>query len=753
MKKKILSFVLGICLSIVSLLSFTGCSLVKTDDEVVNSEIVLKIGNTSLSKEDIYSAFSTYYQNNSSYFAYYGEDVIEDSFYQWAIVRQMLNDMSFAALYDAQSNPNGLIYYTEEDAEKVWENVESYIYSQVSNHEKNIYNLAGYDEKEYPAWIKAEEEKKEDSVFAPYEEKEFEIDTDRKNHVVKKLTDSQVKAKVAKLKEFIFEYVTETDEEGNETRSKIDETNYIKGARNQAYANYMAILVSAAKVEGTSTDANTCLEEEVLSIYNAYYSSQITSNFQSYFLNEYITNHESLNGKGDSEAFSDAKLAKAFLEEYYTQRQVNSSEAGYIETITNKDGAPLVLYSYNGQNYFFSVQHILVKFTENLDAQVKALEGYNSSSNDYDSVVSNLYKENRDKLASDYTLAMLTPINEKNNFDSIKIEGGYYFFDETKKDVYDAESEIYHGYIKLEKVETTEGEETVVTYKDKAGNTEYDADEVKFMATKDQILKAYNDNYDTWKGIVENYYKGTLTREDALKDHEDMEYIFDTIDNMKEDTAGNLDKILEKVASYLFIELQWVYSTDSLGNALSNKTGYVISNYPDENGSWVADFANGARELTAKLVDSEGNINFEDVIKSEGVSALTNTIVSDYGYHIIKVENVYKEDSSIGDLDVLIDGLVADGYDINFDTKTEKGQHFVSEIVKFMKKNYVCLGSNQTIYDYFFDQVYDQLVGTAESSGSYFVGIEYEWLSKYYKEGKIEYINKIPYSDLLNSVM
>jgi len=768
LKKKFLSFVLGICLCFVSLFSFTGCSLVKTNEEVVNSEVVLKVGNTSLTKKDIISAFSTYYQNNSSYFAYYEESVIEDSFYQWAIVRQMLNDMSFEALYDAETNPDGLngeviIYYTSDDAKKVWENVESYIYSQVSGYEESIYELAGYEKTEYPEWLKDAEKETEDSVFAPYKEPEIKIDADRKNNVVKKLTDAEIKSKISALKEYIFEYVSETNEDGEDVRVSIDDKNFIAGARNQAYADYISMLVSSAKSNGTSTDANTCLEEEIIRVYEAYYTSSITANFQSYFLNEYLTNYED---NGDKNALADEKIVKAFLEEYFTQRQINSSEAGYIETITNKDGAPLILYSYNGQNYFFSVQHILIKFTEKLDEQVKALEG-NSSSNDYDSVVSDLYKENRDNLADDYTKAMLTPINEKDNFDSIVIEGGYYFYDESKKDVYDETAEIYNGYIKLEKVETAgEGEEVVVSYKDKEGNTEYDVDEVQFLATKQNILDAYNSNYAAWIELVDKKLNNQLEdyinslkdenndeftkefKEKELKKIEDMQYVFDTVENMKDSYTET--EIYNKVASYLFVELQWVYSTDSLGNELSNKIGYIISNFDDENGSWVADFANGSRELT-RMIDS-GEIDIEALLESGDVSNMIHTIVSDYGYHMIKVENVYAVDSSIGGIDTLIDELVAAGYPISYDTSTEEGKHFVNEIVKFMKKTYVCSASNETLYNYFYDSIYEQLVGSGEDTGTYFIGLEYEWLSSFNKNGKIEYLNKLSYNELMDAM-
>lgn len=734
---------------IASLFSFAGCSLVKTDNTVVNSGAVVKIGNTTLTKNDIINAFSTYYQNNSSYFAYYSDSVIEDSFYQWAIVRQMLNDMSFDALYDAEKNPDGFIYYTDEDAKTVWKNVCDYIYSQVSTNEKSIYKLNGYEEDQYPTWIKSSDEDSSDKTFEFYKKPEIkDIAPDAKDHVVKKLTEDEVKSKIKALKDYLFEYVTKTDDEGNEERASIDETTYISGARNQAYATYISLLVSSAKSSGTSTDENVCLENEVIRIYNAYYNSQITSNFQSYYLNDYLTNN---GNNGDKNALGNDIIVKSFLETYYAQKQNNSSEKAYIDTITSSDGASLILYSYNGQNYFFSVQHILVKFTDYVQEQVKALEGYNSSSSsDYDEVISKLYKENRNRLAEDYKLSMLTPINEKNEFDTVKIFGDYYYYDADQKEVYDTTKNIFNGYIKLEKTETTDADgKTTVTYTDSQGNSDYDAEKVQYMATVSQILEAYDYNYSAWKAIIENYYNGSLSREDAVKDYKDMEYIFDTVDNMKENSY-TLAQIESKVSSYLFVELQWVYSSDTLDNKLSNKIGYVISNFDDENGSWVSDFANGSRELVRKI--KSGEIDIDAILASGDVSRLTNTIVSDYGYHIIKVDNIYEVNSSIGGVDELINSLVDAGYPISFDSSTEQGKHFVDEIVKFMKKTYVCASSNETLFDYFYDEIYTGYVGSGNSSGTYFVGLEYKWLNEYYKIGKIEFVNKMTYSELVDAI-
>lgn len=746
MKNKILSFLLSICIVLTSAFSLVSCSLVKVDNTKKNNETIIKIAGTNLSRSDVVSAFYTYYQNNGSYFAYYDESVIENSFYQWAIVRQMLNDLSSAALYDAETNPNGYIYYTKEDSETVWDNVKSYIYSQVSSYEKTKYSLENYKEENYPSWLKSDEEETETENFTPYTKVEYEFSTQNvsdENPIVNKLSKEEVVSMVSALKEYLFEYVSETDNEGNEVRATIDETNYIIGARNWAYAKYIESLVSNAKSAGTSTNEEECLNEEIYRIYEAYYNSRVTANFQKYYLNEYLSNNVPAGKTGDSEALADKLIVKAFLEEYYTQKQLFSSEKGYIEKITNSDGAPLILYSYNGQNYFFSVQHILIKFTDYLNTKVKELEGYPTSSYDYDAHTSEVYKANRDNLANEYATAILGEVNENTGLNSIHVEGSYYYYDETQKDVYDETTGVLYGYVKVSKTEIEEEGNTVTSYVDMQGNS-YSGDDVKFMANIFDVYTAYNQTFAEWKTIVESYYNGTLTRENAISEHEDMEYIFDTVDNMKS-ANYSLTEIEEKIASYLFLELEWIYSSDSLKNELSNKIGYIISNYDDENGSWVADFANGSRELAKKL--EEESINIDEVIASNNVSDLTYTVVSDYGFHIIKVENVYKTGDSVSNLASIIDELTNAGKKISYED-----EEVVSRLTEFLKANYVANASNETLYDYFYDIIYTDYVGDSSSSGTYFVDLEYKWLNEFYENGEVEIVKKLSYTELMAAI-
>ena len=108
-------------------------------------------------------------------------------------------------------------------------------------------------------------------------------------------------------------------------------------------------------------------ENEIVRVYEVYYNAKITSLFQDYYINEYLTNH---NGNGDSVSLSDAAIVEAFINQYYTDKQLYSSEKEYIKAITSSDGASLLLYHYEGKYYYFSVQHILLKFSDYLTDEV-----------------------------------------------------------------------------------------------------------------------------------------------------------------------------------------------------------------------------------------------------------------------------------------------------------------------------------------------------------------------------------------------
>jgi len=743
LKKKIYSLLMSICLFFAGLFTFSGCSLVAKNSTNANAEIVMKIGDTKVTKNELVNAFYTYYQNNSSYFAYYDEATIEESFYTWFIVKTMVEELSYKELYDKTKNPNGKIYYTNKDAEEVWKNVEDYFYSQVSAYEEALYVADGVEEDDFPSWLHDHDHEEETSTkFTQYESplKDIEI-TDRKSDVTKKLSKEDVYKKVADLKARLFKYVEEEHEDGTEELKDITDKAMLK-VRNQAYANYIQALVSNAKANGVSTKVDDVLKAEVLRIYEAYYESQIGVIFQNYYVQDQLLNY---NNAGDKYTLSNKAVVAKFLDAYYTDKQVYRLQDGYVEKMESQDGASLLLYHYQGRNYYFSVQHILVSFNEYVNEQVQALEGYGVA-NAGESIYQK-YIEDRNAIATENAKAILTEVKKDAEKGTLVSAGSYYYYDESKKEVYvdTADEKIYNGYVLLAStkfdsssnkyvVDTT----TAKTYTNSEGKEiTWESDEAKLMASVQDVLNSYSKTYELWMSKVNELLNDDQkTIEDVVGEEveegrfEELAYVLEVAQNMKELGASQTE-IQNKVSSLAFIELEWLYSGDSLGNEMKNKIGYIVSSQDDNNMNWVVDFAVGARAMLAEYKTKT----------AEQKTMFTKTVMTDYGYHIMKIENVYDENNaSIIDI-----SEIAEDYDLESET-------YVAEVVKLLKKTYVCASSNETLYDHYYDELYNTLVGTSASSGTYFLNLEYQWLAEYYADNKVETIKKIDYHELLESI-
>ena len=735
MKKKFLSLVMTFCLVIGSLFSFTGCSTVYTDESKLNQKQVLKIGSRTLTKGDVVNSFYTYYQNNSNYFSYYDEATIEESFYSWTIIREIINQKSKEALYNPETNAEGVVIYTQEDADKVRDGAFDYIYSQVTSYEKAIYNLAGVEEKDMPKWLQtAEEEEEEGSKFESYESLKPVVEPKSTTDYVEKLSDTDILDLVDDVEARLFKYVSAEDDEGNKTwtamedyESDAEKLNVMLERRREAYAQYMAYLTSNAKSNGKNKPATELFKDEFLRVYNAYYESHLTTLYQNYWLEEYMV--DTVNG--DTVSLSDKAIVRAYLENYFSNMESYYVQENYVSVMTSKDGASLVLYNYNGKYYYFTVQHILVKYDDYMTNEISKLNGY-SSSNDYDAIINDAYVAERKTLTDAY--AMLTNVSEtaiEQFKDSINIDdyADYYFYN---KD-FEGQADKNFGYLLLEK--RVENNEDVYYYAGTYNNGlkfEGDVDEIKYMASEENIIQCYNANLATWISRANEYIAADENTRKTMKEtYESMAYVFDVALNVwnSSSDATRTAELKKKLGSLLWVELQWLFSSDSLGNELSNKLGYVVSSKPDDNGSWVVDFAVGARKVLADL-------------QAGDTSAIgtANVVTSNYGYHIIKIENIYESGESLVDM-------------TNFTNQMNVNDAgFVAEMVERLKSTYVSTSSNQTVYDYYYDTLYTELAGSSETSGTYFVALQYKWLAQYLNGGKVEYIDRVGYQELMDSM-
>ena len=175
-------------------------------------------------------------------------------------------------------------------------------------------------------------------------------------------------------------------------------------------------------------------------------------------------------------------------------------------------------------------------------------------------------------------------------------------------------------------------------------------------------------------------------------------------------SATELEKT--RVKTLLFNEFAWKYSGDtgSLTNEkLSGVLGFTITSETDNHGSFVKDFTNGARKLYEDyLLDSTAN----------GIGEHIASVVSDYGTHMMMLTGVYEAGA-------------------------------VAENVEDLKTSYVSNLTEQTLYEYVYDMIKDELVG---DNGTYFNDFRTQLVKHYEEEGLIEWVNKMSYEALTKAI-
>ena len=170
-----------------------------------------------------------------------------------------------------------------------------------------------------------------------------------------------------------------------------------------------------------------------------------------------------------------------------------------------------------------------------------------------------------------------------------------------------------------------------------------------------------------------------------------------------------------------FNKLAWTYSADtgSLTEKLSAKLGLTISSENDKHGSYVSDFADGARALY-----NNGSGKIGD----------WSEVLSDYGLHIMMLVDVY-EGGALVDI-----------------TESSGGKVVIRDynaIASDLQSTYVSNMTEQTLYHYIYDMIKDELVGT---NGTYFNNKRNKLVADYKADDKVEYAYKMTYDELLASI-
>lgn len=328
-----LSMFLSLCLLFTSLFMFSGCDLLHDNDKRYYSEVVARVGDETITRNEVLTMFNYYYYTMGYSYYGYSSDLVYDMVIE-ALVKNKILSTEAKKLEQCE--------LTVEDEYYLWEQVFNNINSQIDEYENEIRTLFGVE------LLPEEEDKEEEEllVFAKYERS-------TPNGTVKS-------AEIAKTKE-------------QWKSSLLDETSKDKNYyRHLAYSKYITDLEkNAKKYEKSLKTEDELLEDEFARLYEYYEESRLVEKYTAYVTNQIKV--------------SDDEIVAEYEKAVNEQIQKFAIDGAFDSTITDTSNKDLILYRQGGN--YFTVQHILLQFADydkdlNASEYLYYLDNYVSS---YDS--------------------------------------------------------------------------------------------------------------------------------------------------------------------------------------------------------------------------------------------------------------------------------------------------------------------------------------------------------------------------------
>ncbi len=770
--KKLKTQILSLIVCVIMLAcTLTGCALIVPNKSKALEADAIKIGTTVLSKQEVVNLWYSFYSENASYFYYYSEDQILEIFYKNVITK-------YAILEETKNLiTEGTLVYTEGDDAKVWLNVFKYISGVLDAREKAIYNQQGIEGDKLPVRLQDKNSDDSDVKSYLYEDYEFTGLDDYKcdylptNNTGDKLSEgykigkevlsSQVNDMIDLLKKFIYKSEVERDEDDEvdytsiaDLKNKLNNNSYYNDIPESQYANrtsayemYVGGLKLSAKANGKDTDVNTVLFNEIKRLYINYYENYVYNMFTSYV-------NSLVNKTGDNNPLSDKAIVTRYLQLLGKDYQNYTVEENYIAVLEAKATNSVILYHFNGENYYFTVNHLLVSFDDETKELLSEIPGSNTGASAeqyqiYKEIRDTFYKQILGESSTSWGGYKNVTYRDENGYDVYVTEDGKkVYFDkdykvkdsESNEDIKDEDKETAYYYMDAsEKVYLKKGEfdklnkDTItIAEMEKQFNDTFDSLKKYIFANKSSSAETLKEQIDL---AVKNNTElaGTKIYYSLSKDL--ISAYLKVIDGSTEDKKA----IEYKIYTNLFMQHAFKYSADSasLGNELSNRIGMTISGKPDNNNvggsTYVSEFTNGARELLAKYTSG--------TLDSSTIGA-HNYVISDYGIHLIVINDVYKTAGEVAAPEYTFDNVFGD-------LSEEETNAKVAEIIEKLKTTYVCRTSSQTLYQYIYDMMRDELVGT---SGSVLSQERNKVFNNYMSSGKATYVYKLSYTELMDAI-
>ena len=351
MKKRLISIVASVCLIVCSVFTFVGCDLYHDNNSRYYNEVVAKVGDEEITRNEVLTMFNYYYYTNNYY--YYGYS--EDDVYEMVLEALIKNKIK---VIEAKKIPE--LALTEEDKTRIWQSVFEYVDSQIDSIETEIRTTLGVEEE-------AEEE---------------ESTTDYKTY-----SDEYVKTIPGQEAEEPITIKTKEEFLKDLTASVDKNVDYYKYL---AYRKYLAQLKRSAEIyEKNPGTTEQIFDKELQRLYDYYEESRIVTKYNNYCKSKLnITNEQ---------------IEQKYTELLNTQKQNFDIGSNYNKTITSSSNEDLILYNKSSDHFY--VQQILLKYADYNDdlrtsEYLKGLDSYSSSSSSsLENDFVKEYQEEREKYA------------------------------------------------------------------------------------------------------------------------------------------------------------------------------------------------------------------------------------------------------------------------------------------------------------------------------------------------------------------
>lgn len=366
--KKLLT---AFCALFLSVFLFAGCNLIEVNKAKYYNQIVVSVElkdgigkeyefyKKQYSKKDLLVAYNTYAYSYVSSGQLDAETGVE-----YAINQMVGTDLLYKYIKNNYfDNPNYDIVFTDADKNEVMLKVYDAIQGQIDEYEEEIYEEWEYD---YTKQGDLSDEEKE-SLRAEYEDY-----TSKLRIVTMTITENGKTKDVTKI-------VLSPSEINKVYSNRVAGDKFVqqvgdKEVSKEAYKRYISDLQEGARAEGKSTDENTVLAEEIKRLKEEYTRREYFSLFETWYN---IHSRFTYNAENDlyilNEDVEEEVLAQ-YKEKYLKQRNLyQNNEAKYHEAMAG-DSTDDIYYHYNSGNEYMYVSHILLKFSDKQQADIKELK-------------------------------------------------------------------------------------------------------------------------------------------------------------------------------------------------------------------------------------------------------------------------------------------------------------------------------------------------------------------------------------------